>query len=84
MDLQKGQKQGRDEKTQEYYPTMRYDDGVQCNTVVSFVHFNCCVQSELGMQVHWVGGQRGGRHHSVEGYKVILSFFIPALFLSFL
>ena len=37
-------------------------------------------QSELGMQVDSVGGLRGGCHCSVVG--TVLSFLIPALFLS--
>ena len=27
----------------------------------------CCVQSELGMQVNCIGGQRGGFHHLIVG-----------------
>ena len=33
------------------------------------------------MQVHFVGGQKGGHHHFVVGS--VLEFLIPALFLSF-
>ena len=45
----------------------------------SLVHFT--QQSELGVQVHCVGGQRGG---TILPLLVFLSFLIPALFLSFL
>ena len=45
MDLSKGQKQGKDEKTQEHYPT-RNDggrlSGLQCNALASLVHFVVC------------------------------------------
>ena len=42
----------------------------QCTCIPSSL---CCVQSELGMQVHCVGGQRGGRHHSVVGSVIEFS-----------
>ena len=56
---EKGWKLGRDEKTQPplWPPT-------QCTCISSSL---CFVQSELRMQVHCVGGQRGGRHHSIVG-----------------
>ena len=41
-----------------------------------------CVQSELGMQEHFVGGQRVGRQCSVvytSSVHSVLSFLIPAL-----
>ena len=41
---------------------------LQRNALASLVHFVVCEQqSELGMQVHCVGGQRGGRHRSEVG-----------------
>ena len=43
-------KQGRDKKSQKYYPTTERWQSQQ---------------SELWMEVHYVGGQKGGRHHSV-------------------
>ena len=36
----------------------------QCTCIPSSL---CTQQSELGMQVHCIGGQRGGHHHSVVG-----------------
>ena len=40
--------------------------GLQPNALYMYIPSSlCCVQSERGMQVHCVGGQRGGRHHSV-------------------
>ena len=71
-------------ETQLHNPTMRNDgallSAVQHNTLASIVHF--CVQSELVRQVHCIGGQRGGLHHSMECWVVLLSFLIIALFLS--
>ena len=76
MNLQKVQKQDRDEKlynkseqnstTQKLYNTtpLRKDgsllSGLQCSSPCSLCSL-CCVQSELGMQVHCIGSQRGGR-----------------------
>ena len=37
---------------------------MQCTCIPSS---HCCVQNELGMQVHCTGGQRGGCHHFVVG-----------------
>ena len=67
MDLQKGQKQGRDEKTQEHYITTEWCrpalwPPMQCACIPSSL---CCLQNELGLQVHCVWGQRGGCHHSM-------------------
>ena len=74
MDLKKGQKQGRDEKTQQHYPTTKWQQApfwppMQRNCIPSPL---CCVQSELGMKVHCIGGQKGGLQHSVA---LFLSFF---------
>ena len=71
MELKKVHKQDRVRKPQEPYP-LRNDagplSGLQRNALASLVHFvTHTQQSELGMQVHCVGGQRGGRHHSVVG-----------------
>ena len=42
--------------------------GLQRNALASLVHFVAHTQqSELGMQVHCVGGQKGGRHRSEVG-----------------
>ena len=60
-----------DEKTQEHY--IPYYGMITASSLASnAMHLHpysslCCVQSELGMQLHCVGGQRGGPHHSVVG-----------------
>ena len=61
-------KQGRDEKTQELNPTTKWWHPplwppTQCTCIPS----SLCLLSELGMQVHCVGDQRRGHHHSVVG-----------------
>ena len=52
------------------YPTPLRNDagplsGLQSNALASLVRFG--MSCELGMQVHCVGGQRGGQHCSVVG-----------------
>ena len=39
--------------------------GFQCNALASLLHLLHTQQSELGMQVHCIGGQRGGQHCSI-------------------
>ena len=73
----------KDEKTQEHNPTMEWWlpplwPPTQCTCTPSSL---CCLQSELGMQVHCVGGQR--RAPSFCSRAAFLSFFISAWFLSF-
>ena len=41
---------------------------MQCTCIPSSF---CTQRNELGMQVHWVGGKRGGCCHSVGGYSVL-------------
>ena len=69
LDLWKGQQQGRDEKTQEHYPSMErwcppLWPPMQCTCIPISL---CTQQGEPGMQVHCVTGQRGGCHHFVLG-----------------
>ena len=46
----------------------------QCTCIRSS---RCTQQSELGMQVHCAGGQRGGHHHSVVHVSSVLEFSHP-------
>ena len=46
--------------------------GLQRNALTSLVHF--ARNKVLGMQVHCIGGQRGGRHCSVVGSALVSSF----------
>ena len=66
---EKAHKQSGDEKLQEPYPTTERCrpplwPPTQCTCTPSLL----CYVSKLGMQVHCVGGQRGGRHRSIVGY----------------
>ena len=55
--------------------------GLQCNALASLVQF-AQKQSEVRMQVHGVGGHKGGRHCSIVG--IILEYshlnLVPVLF----
>ena len=67
LDLYNGQKQGRDEKTQEHYPAMEWWchplwPPTQCICIPGSF---CTQQNELWMQLCCIGGQGGGCHHSV-------------------
>ena len=70
MELKKVHKQDRVRKPQEPYPTTERCrpppwPPTQCTCIPSSLCYT--QQSELGMQVHCVGGQGGGRHRSVVG-----------------
>ena len=69
-----------DEKTQEHH-RLQIDggllSGLQRIALVHLVHFARNKANYVGMQVHCVGGQRGGRHYSVvDG---VLEFSHPCL-----
>ena len=87
MDRKKVQKEGRDEKNSKNTTLLQNDGGplfgLQLNALTSLVHLLFTQQSELGMQVHCIWGQRGSHHHSVVG-QCCWVFLIPALFLRIL
>ena len=65
----KGTETRQGSETQEHNPTTEWWHvplwpPKQCTCMPSSL---CCVQSKLGMQVHCVGGQRWGSHHSLVG-----------------
>ena len=65
----KGQKQDSDEETQEHNPTIEWWNPPSWPPLLytCIPSLLCCVQSELRMQMHCIGGARGRHHHSIVG-----------------